>query len=215
MATESYLPRIEELQNKFVNITLEEYQRQGFQRPDEEIDQETIDKVNAKKTVKANFELDMMYNKINHISKKVGFKKKGEVDQIGSTLSNQNLINDPDIFNIVSNDKEYKEWKQLTTEEKLQKLDLFITSRHYDPTNEQTDYDEEVIEFLKELVQEGKLYLKKDIEYDKINQRIACIPLVKYQPESNTYQAKSTIGKKNVKKLSQNAVSKIMKKKRG
>ena len=163
MATESYLPRIEELQNKFVNITLEEYQRQGFQRPDEEIDQETIDKVNAKKTVKANFELDMMYNKINHISKKVGFKKKGEVDQIGSTLSNQNLINDPDIFNIVSNDKEYKEWKQLTTEEKLQKLDLFITSRHYDPTNEQTDYDEEVIEFLKELVQEGKLYLKKDI----------------------------------------------------
>jgi len=56
------------------------------------------------------------------------------------------------------------------------------------------------------------LYLKKDIEYDKINQRIAIIPLVKYQLDTKSWIIKSSENKKNMSKLSKNAVSKIMKK---
>lgn len=208
---ESYLPRIEELQQKYYQATLEEYQRQDYHPKEKEVNLEAIQKAKKKQTDTANFELDMMYNKINNISNKLAYKRKGHATQIEGQSLHQNLINDPDIFNIVSNDKEYKDWKQLTTEEKVAKANEFFQSTHYLEEG-QEPYEEEVKNKLIEIIEEGKLYLKKDIEYDKINQRIAIIPLVKYQLDTKSWIIKSSENKKNMSKLSKNAVSKIMKK---
>ena len=209
--SESYLPRIEELQKKFYHATLEEYQNQTYHPSEKEINLEAVQKAKIKKTATANFELNMMYNKINNISNKLAYKRKGQALQIEGETLDQNLINDPDIFNIVSNDKEYKEWKQLTLEEKIEKANEFFQSKHY-LEEDQEPCDEEIKDKIIKIIQDGKLYLKKDIEYDKINQRIACIPLIKYQPDTKEYIIKSTEGKKNMNKISKNAVSKIMKK---
>jgi len=208
---ESYLPRIEELQEKYYQATLDEYQIQDYHPIEKEVNLESIQKAKKKKTDTANFELDMMYNKINNISNKLAYKRKGQVAQIEGQSLHQNLINDPDIFNIVSNEKEYKDWKQLTTEEKVEKANNFFESTHYLEEG-QVPYDEEIKIKLIEIINEEKLYLKKDIEYDKINQRIASIPLLKYQLDTQTWLIKSSENKKNMSKLSKNAVSKIMKK---
>lgn len=209
--SESYLLRIEELQEKYYQATLDEYQIQDYHPIEKEVNLESIQKAKKKKTDTANFELDMMYNKINNISNKLAYKRKGQVAQIEGQSLHQNLINDPDIFNIVSNEKEYKDWKQLTTEEKVEKANDFFQSTHYLEEG-QEPYDEEIKIKLIEIINEEKLYLKKDIEYDKINQRIASIPLLKYQLDTQTWLIKSSENKKNMSKLSKNAVSKIMKK---
>jgi len=211
---DSYLSTIEDLKQQFQTVTQNEYKIHNFQeKAAEPIDTEKVENKKLKQQAKTNFELDMMYNKINQISKKVAYRKKTQViNQIETQTMNQNLLNDPDIFNIVNNEKEYKDWKQLTVEEQLQKADEFFASTHY-LEEDQEPYDEATKAILLELIKDGQLYLKKDIEYDKINQRIANIPLAKYQIETKTYAVKPAESKKNMRKMSQNAVSKIIKKK--
>jgi hypothetical protein len=211
LQSDSYLSRLDELLQQFITLTKKEYEIHGFVESQPEISEEILEKKKLSNTNKANFELDMMYNKINHISKKNALRKKTKINEVvGQT--NQNLINDPDIFNIVSNDKTYKDWKQLTLEEKLTKADEFFQSSHY-LEEDQPAYDEAIKTEIIQMITDGKLHLKKDIEYDKINQRIANIPLVKYQIETKSYTLKNGVVNKNIKKLSQNAVHKLMKKK--
>jgi len=209
-----YLTVVEDLRTLFQTTTQNEYKLHNFQEKDETppVDAAKVENKKLKNKVKTQFELDMIYNKINQISKKTSYRKKIDINQI-ETHTNQNLLNDPDIFNIVNNEKDYKDWKQLTKEEQLQKAEEFFASTHY-LEEDQEPYDEAIKTELLEMIKDGKLFLKKDIEYDKINQRIGNIPLVKFQVETKTYCIKSAEQKKNMRKMSQNAVNKIIKTKR-
>ena len=212
---DNYLSTIEDLKQQFQIVTQNEYKVHNFQDKTgiPAVDIEKLEHKKAQHQAKTNFELDLIYNKINQISKKTAYRKKTQINQIATQTMNQNLLNDPDIFNIVNNEKDYKEWKQLSLEEQLQKAADFFASAHY-LEEDQLPYDEGTKTILLEMIKDSELYLKKDIEYDKINQRIANIPLAKYQAETKTYTVKSADVKKNMRKMSQNAVSKIIKKKR-
>src|SRR3990170_2957370 len=111
---------MEHLRTRLHEETLAEYNRHGFQPPEDVIQSVTN---NEKILKQGNFELDLMYNKINQISTKINYKKKGEVKQ----LEAGNLATtDPDIFNIVTDDKDYMEWKNLTTEAQLDKAQAYF-----------------------------------------------------------------------------------------
>lgn len=132
-------------------------------------------------------------------------------------IASQTLISDPDIFNIVVDNDGVKmvEWKQLTKDVQLHKLEEFFLQQneHHLANIGQPPFDERVMQLVRELVENDKLYLKKDIEWDGLNQRISCIPLIRYHSASKTYNLANMGAKKNVKKISQNAVIKLMKKK--
>ena len=212
----SYQQRIENLRDNYINITKNEYQCHGVPWKEKTFEPsiESLELMKNKTKEQSNFELDKMYNKINNISKKMHSRKKGQIKEIESINPlTQSLISDPEIFNIVTQDKEYKDWKQLTIEEKIEKATEFLNSTHHLEEGN-PPYTESIKLKIFDLINEKKLYLKKDIEYDKINQRIAIIPLIKYDIEMDEYILKSTEKKKNVKKLSQNAVQKLMKKSR-
>ena len=211
---DDYLSTIEDLRQQFKIATKQEYEKHNFQEKESVAeDMEKLENKKLKHKAKTQFELDMIYKKINQISKKTSYRKKVQVNQVETQTLNKNLLNDPDIFNIVNNEKDYKDWKQLSIETQLQKAAEFFASSHY-LEEDQVPYDEETKIILIEMIKDGKLYLKKDIEYDKINQRIANIPLAKYQAETKTYCIKSEEHKKNMRKMSQNAVGKIIKKNR-
>lgn len=171
--------------------------------------------------------LSKLENELNsikyHYTQKDSMNIKKNNNSTSGTITSQTLISDPDIFNIVMSKNEDNEtmedkkieWRKLSKEEQFKHLDDFFKhqNEHHLLNIGQPPFDEKVMEEVKGMIEEGKLYLKKDIDWDSLNGRISNIPLIKYHSTSKSYTIGNIGNKKNVKKISQNAVNKLMKKK--
>lgn len=135
-------------------------------------------------------------DKLNKIRKKNKKKNNIEID------NNTNLLND-DIMSS-STGKDNKRWKELTVEEKINKfIDYFKLSK----------FKEEEILFIriKDLIQNNRIDYRKYIIYDRINQRIDDLPIIKLNNETKKYELLTDIENKNGnKKYHKKKISKII-----
>ena len=97
-----------------------------------------------------------------------------------------------------------KRWKELTIDEKIDKFDCYF--KH-------SKYKEE--EFLStkiaDLIRSNKIDYRKYIVYDKINQRIDDLPIIRYNSETKKYELLTDIEKKTGnKKCHKKKISKII-----
>ena len=121
---------------------------------------------------KLSFEAKMLINQNNQKMRKEEFKKtkKRDVKYV--------LDFDESMINIVEDDSDFKEFKELELTTKLTLLDNYCENKEIpgDIKNE-----------LVEMVTSGFLKNKCDINYDKINKKIHNINILKFNEESNSY----------------------------
>lgn len=88
-------------------------------------------------------------------------------------------------------------WKFLSDEKRLELFDIYINS------NFNENIDEKTILLLRKKILSGKLKLKKEITYDKVNKRIVKINFLSFNKDSNKYIYSPDIkNKNNLKKKS-------------
>lgn len=108
------------------------------------------------------------------------------------------MDNTLDTFNIVEDEKEYKEWRKLDLPERLE-----ILEKHF---KEFPDLGDDIKEQLRDMVDKQKILYKKDINYDKINKKILKITLLKKVGEE--YVLKEDVKKVNIRKKNHNNIKK-------
>ena len=135
-------------------------------------------------------------DKLNKIRKKNKKKNNIEVDNI------TNLLND-DIMTS-STGKNNKRWKELTMDDKIEKfIDYFKYSKYKE--------EEDLYNKIKDLIQNNRIDYRKYIIYDRINQRIDELPIIKLNGETKKYELLTDIENKNGnKKYHKKKISKII-----
>ena len=102
--------------------------------------------------------------------------KKKEIKLIDTSNLNNNdidIINDGNVFNLMEDNTNYNDWKSLTIDEQKEKL------KNYLDLNKNNYYlDDDLTNKLNKLIDDKKIYYKKYIEYDKVNERIIKLPLL-------------------------------------
>ena len=139
--------------------------------------------------------LDKRLNKMNKIKNTKNRKLKKEVEK-DIDLINDNIINYSDGAN-------NKSWKLLNSETKLEKFEEYIKN-----------YDIVLTDILKnniiELIKNNKVDYRKYIVYDKINERIEEMPLIKLNNDTNSYYLLTDTENKS-RKSHRKKISKIFK----
>jgi hypothetical protein len=133
-------------------------------------------------------------SKIRNLHKKK--KNKNEVEKVVDIV-NDNIINHED-------GTKNKSWKQLTDDDKLKQMNLYLDM------NKSIDITDALREKIIILLKNGKLDYRKYIIYDKVNNRIEEIPLIRLNKETNSYYLLTDLEKKS-KKCHKKKISKIFK----
>lgn len=94
-------------------------------------------------------------------------------------------------FNSNIEESELVPWKLLSNEKRLELFDVYINS------NFNENIDEKTILLLRKKILSGKLKLKKEISYDKVNKRIIKINFLSFNNDSNKYIYSPDIKNKN------------------
>lgn len=105
-------------------------------------------------------------------------------------------------FNTVANEEEYVEWRKLELSERIRLISLFLEEKEIT--------DENIVKTILALVRDGRLTTKKEIVFDKINQKVINIMLLKKNSDDG-YVLKSSEKKPNVKRETQKHLGKIFK----
>jgi hypothetical protein len=105
-----------------------------------------------------------------------------------------------DVFHVHPEENKNPLWRQLSKEEREQKV-LFYLEQLSASTGKKVA--PETIESLVQTIREGKLLLKKEVEYDRTNQRV--VKLYMLTTEDHTpfyyYRKENANKKKNVKAM--------------
>lgn len=95
-----------------------------------------------------------------------------------------NLLSSKNVFNSKDENKKSICWRHLSNEERIEKLNSYFEKEFNHDKTEKT-IGKTTMSMLIELVSNGKLKLKKEIKYDRINERI--LEIYALVPEPNTY----------------------------
>lgn len=118
------------------------------------------------------------------------FKKADEMEKRKNTNKYRKKTSKMDIsqINSVNNDIEYIKWKKLDSDVKKEKITDFYGKIDEHNNNNNSDIKIDVkIKTLFALVDKNKFFLKKDLQYDKINQRIENIFIFEEEGEKRGY----------------------------
>lgn len=141
-------------------------------------------------------ELKNLEGKVNLMVKKN--ENKNKVDEEADKYFMDNTL---DMFNIVEDEKEYKEWRRLDIKDRLEILEEYL--RDFE------DLGEDIRSQLYDMVENKKILYKKDIDYDKINRKIIKINILK--KIGTEYILKEDVKKVNIRKQNQNSIKKLLK----
>ena len=112
--------------------------------------------------------------------------KDNNIINFGNDLNDSNN----NIFNLVDNNTIQITWRQLTNDEKIEKIKRFFSEenkKHLEITN-QNKYSQELIDKMIDLITKNKIIYKKQVNYDQINNRIISLPCIKYEEKENCYK---------------------------
>jgi hypothetical protein len=145
---------------------------------------------------KLGLEVQLMQKRLQQYTDKKNYKKI--LDNTQKTVEEKesiDILRAKDIFNVVGDNSEYLTWRKLEKDEQKEILTLFFTT--LDPEPEQ-----DVIDDVFDLIDIKKLYVKREIEYDKINKQILSLPILVYDDVLKKYSCIKTVVKKkyNAKK---------------
>lgn len=140
--------------------------------------------------------LNNRLDKLNKIRKKNKKKIKYNVDDNTNILVDDIMSSSDGVGN--------KRWKELTVEEKINKFDNYFKISKYK--------EEEILSTkIKNLIKNNKIDYRKYIVYDKINQRIDDLPIIKYNDETKNYELLTDIENKvGNKKCHKKKISRII-----
>ncbi len=95
--------------------------------------------------------------------------------------TNINIIDD-DIFHCVQSTAKRIIWKELDNELRIEYIENYMSCCELDPPlNDQIKL--EIIE----LLQNGKLIRKSDVQFDEVNAMVVCIKVLKYDEDNDNY----------------------------
>jgi len=121
---------------------------------------------------KLSFEAKLMLGKNNKKINMEKFKRKRKTDV--KYIMEFNF----DDINIVKEDEEFKEFKELEIEQRLLYIDDFCKSKFI---------SDEIKEELYDIIKDGKLKNKTELNYDKINKKIYSIKILIYDEENKEF----------------------------
>ncbi len=187
-----YNKQIDEIQNKLTEISVAQYKKVNY-----------IPSKTSAKELKGPKDNLMAINgldcQVNRMIRKKEYKKrmkpsdKEEEKEEGIIYEVQEtILLNKDNFNIIENEKDYIPWKKLESEEREELLKKYL---------ETISISDEIKKKLLEMHSNGDLMNKKTIEYDKINQQIINIPLLKKIEGELVIKEKKKVKKNNISKL--------------
>jgi len=120
------------------------------------------------------------------------------------TNSHVNVLSS-NIFNSTEENKERLPWRNLTNERRVEILNRYFES-DFNNKNTSKTIDANTIYMILELASKGRLKLKKEVTYDKINERIIQIHALSSEPHTDNYVYKpeTLIKKEKSKKIAKN-----------
>ena len=117
------------------------------------------------------------------------------------------ILSSGNIFNSKDENKSNTLWRNLSNEERIERLNSYFKSEFNHDKTEKT-INNSTIYMLIELASKGKLKLKKEIKYDKVNERI--LEIYALVPEPNTYyyvyKPELLVKKQKSKKIAKNVL---------
>lgn len=140
--------------------------------------------------------LNNRLDKLNKIRKKNKKKSTLDIDSCANLLTGDIMTSSDGIGN--------KRWKELTVEEKIDKFNSYFELSKYK--------EEEMLSTkIADLIKTNKIDYRKYIIYDKINQRIDDLPIIRYNSDTKKYELLTDIEKKNGnKKCHKKKISRII-----
>ena len=140
--------------------------------------------------------LNNRLDKLNKIRRKNKKKSTLDIDSDANLLTGDIMTSSDGIGN--------KRWKELTVEEKIDKFNSYFELSKYK--------EEEMLSTkIADLIKSNKIDYRKYIIYDKINQRIDELPIIRYNSETKKYELLTDIEKKNGnKKCHKKKISRII-----
>ena len=125
--------------------------------------------------------LNNRLDKLNKIRRKNKKKSTLDIDSDANLLTGDIMTSSDGIGN--------KRWKELTVEEKIDKFNSYFELSKYK--------EEEMLSTkIADLIKSNKIDYRKYIIYDKINQRIDELPIIRYNSETKKYELLTDIEKK-------------------
>ena len=140
--------------------------------------------------------LNNRLDKLNKIRRKNKKKSTLDIDSDANLLTGDIMTSSDGIGN--------KRWKELTVEEKIDKFNSYFELSKYK--------EEEMLSTkIADLIKSNKIDYRKYIIYDKINQRIDELPIIRYNGDTKKYELLTDIEKKNGnKKCHKKKISRII-----
>lgn len=140
--------------------------------------------------------LNNRLDKLNKVRKKNKKKSTLEIDNESNLLTDDIMTSGDGMGN--------KRWKELSIDEKLDKFNSYFQLSKYK--------DEEILSTkIEDLIKSNKIDYRKYIIYDKINQRIDDLPIIRYNSETKKYELLTDIEQKTGnKKCHKKKISKII-----
>ena len=173
---------IKEIIDDLSEIKINEYKRTNFKpsnkiifiKKRKNVNKETIDLKNFKSKVSSTV---YKYNQKN---------RNNNVIDFGNDLNDSKN----NIFNFINDNTKQITWRQLSIDEKIEKIKKFFT---YENIKENKLYDsdkycKELIAEILDLTSSKKIIYKKQVNYDQINNRIISLPCVKFFEKENCYK---------------------------
>jgi len=175
---------IKDLINNLSKIKRAEYNKTNFKPTNKIIkikrkknhNKETIDLKNFKSKVSSTVYKYSQKNLNNNNNNIINF---------GNDLNDRNN----NIFNLVDANTIQITWRQLTNDEKIEKIKKFFSEenkKEFEITNN-NKYSKELIDKMVDLISKNKIIYKKQVNYDQINNRIISLPCIKYEETENCY----------------------------
>ena len=202
---ETFLETLDNIKKTIKDMTDEEYKLHNFTPEPKDIRE--VKGKNIERDV--NMEAGRVMSKMNEMIKK-NERRKNVIPAKKTTQTVGVMDITSNSFNVVVDEKSYTDWKKIEVNDQLILLELFFQENSENPKNG-IIYSNELKDILRDMVSNRKILLKKDIIYDKINNRIIDLPILKMV--DNSYEIKTDGVKPNIKKQNMNNVNVIFKKK--
>ena len=124
-----------------------------------------------------------------------------------SKTKNKVNVLSSNVFNSTEENEIKPLWRNLTNEKRIEILNEYFESE-FNNDNTSKTIDSNTIYMIIELVSKGKLKLKKEITYDKMNERIIQIHALAPEPNTDNYVYKPEllIKKEKSKKIARNVL---------
>ena len=126
----------------------------------------------------------MTENKLNSIP--TTENKLNSIPTTENKLNSLELFSSENVFNSTEENKVKTPWRCLANEERIIKLHSYFESE-FNHAGTEKSVGKTTICMLEELVNKGKLKLKKEIKYDKVNERIMEITALVPEPNTDHY----------------------------